>query len=390
MPKYEAVAIAMTQLATVIAPKVKELGDHHGPAIERALWPAGAPAAVTWTMLWKQQLERARESTEELVRRDVEIATERGQPWPGGASIRPETAARVAHAEKTLKAARSMPESVADMVLFRGEPPPERFSIQQLVTQSATGILWLARQVHEGSDPAGAAELLGMLIADVIQRLAGLCHMLGDHPLADALDELLTKFRELDSMRRIEPAAQASSSEPTPPATRPLAQGGAELATQLARMAAELHRITPALVELIERDIFAGEPPVRVSYPGILDAINRRVFGDAVPERVLEVRRQMKEIELPMPDDDDPVSARDLIALTADCLEGASERLQELSPEERDEIAPAVELRARMLLLHIVGIAQAAHHQLLVAEIAAAIGADPVPFPKDLEGGGSA
>src|SRR5690606_25270221 len=124
----------------------------------------------------------------------------------------------------------------------------------------------------------------------------------------------------------------------------------------------------------------------------IMAAINRRVFGDHVPERVLEMHRRITDFDLPMPDDDDPHSTLDLIELTADCLEGASERLLEISAEEREEIAPAVEMRARMRLWSIVGIAHVLHHQLLVAEIATAIGADPVPFPKALDhgSGGSA
>lgn len=391
MDKQEAIAIALAEFARSIAPKVKGFGEHHAPAFEKALWPEGAPAAVTWTMIWNRQLERVRESTEELVRRDVEIATERGQPWPGGASIRPETAARVAQAEKMLAAAQSRGESVADAVLFRGEPPPERFSIEQLVTQSATGMLWLAGQVHEGDDPVGYAELLRMLISDVVSRFAALCRTISDHELADMLDDLLSKLRQLDPANLVErDEPEPVEPEPAGRATRPLAESGDAIVTQLARVAEELRRITPALVELIERDLFEGEPPARVSFPIIMGAINRRIFGDDVPERVLEVHRRMADFELPMPDGDLPHSALDLIELTVDCLEGASEKLLELSPEEREEIAPAVELQARMLLWNIVGIAHALHHQLLVAEIATAIGADPVPFPDDLDGGGSA
>lgn len=396
MTKEEAIAIAVGELARSIAPKVKELGDLHGPAFVKALWPEGAPAAVTWTMIWERQLELARKSTDELVRRDVEIATERGQPWPGGASIRPETAARVAKAEKMLRAAESRGESVADMVLFRGEPPPERFSIEQLVTQSATGMLWLARQVHEGDDPVGYGELLGMLTSDVVSRFSALCRTIRDHELADMLDELLSKLHKLDPANLVEISEHAESEPPEPKpreaATRPLAESADELVTQLARMAEVLRRITPSLVELIERDLFKGAPPARVSFPIIMAAINRRVFGDHVPERVLEMHRRITDFDLPMPDDDDPHSTLDLIELTADCLEGASERLLEISAEEREEIAPAVEMRARMLLWSIVGIAHVLHHQLLVAEIATAIGADPVPFPKALDhgSGGSA
>lgn len=389
MTKQEAIAFALSRLADAIAPKVKELGDQHGPAFERALWPGGAPAAVTWTMIWERQLERARQSTEELVRRDVKIATERGQPWPGGASIRPETAARVAHAEKTLKAAESRGESIADIVLFRGEPPPERFSIVQLVTQSATAMLWLSRQVHEGDEPASFADLLGMLIPDVLSRLAALCRMVGDHELAGALDELLANVRKLDPANLVE--RDEPPPEPTAQAVHPLAPSGAEAAALLARMAAETRRITPALVDLIERDLFEGAPPARVTFVAIQAVIDARLFGDDVPDRARDVHRMIGETdELLMPEDDDPFSALELLEVTADALQGASEKLLALPPEERDEIGPGVELQGRLLLLNLVAIGQATHHQLLVAEIAAATGADPIPFPDDLESGGSA
>ena len=80
MTTQKDIILELTRLTTVIAPEVKEVGDQHGPAFERVLWPAGAPAVITWATIWRRHLERARESTDELVRRDVEIATERGQP----------------------------------------------------------------------------------------------------------------------------------------------------------------------------------------------------------------------------------------------------------------------------------------------------------------------
>ena len=390
MTTQKDIILELTRLTTVIAPEVKEVGDQHGPAFERVLWPAGAPAVITWATIWKQQLERARESTEELVRRDVEIATERGQPWPGGASIRPETAARVAHAEKMLKAAESMGESVADMVLFRGEPPPERLSIEQLVTQSATRMLWLAREMHEGNEPEGAAELLRALIADVITRVVGLCHLIGRPELAGALDERLSELTELGSLRPIERDEPAEPA-PAPVAVHPLAPSGAEAAALLARMAAETRRITPALVELIERDIFEGAPPARVSFVAIQAVIDERLFADGVPAHAREVHRMVGETDaLLLPEDDDPFSALELLEATAEALESASAKLLELSPEERDESAPMVELYSRLFLLNLIAVGHATHHQLLVAEIAAAVGADPIPFPDDLEGGGSA
>jgi hypothetical protein len=384
MTTQKDIILELTRLATVIAPKVKELGDHHGPAFERTLWPGGAPAAITWTMIWEQQLERARESTEELVRRDVEIATERGQPWPGGASIRPETAARVAHADRMLKVAETMDKSVADLVLFRGEPAPERLSVEQLVTRSATGMLWLAREMHEGNAPEGAAELLRAMIADVVTRLVGLCHTIGRPELADPLDELLPRLSHLDAVL-VEPA------EPAEPAAHPLAPSGAEAAALLARMAAETRRITPALVELIERDLFEGTPPARVSFVAIQAVIDERLTGDGVPARERQVHRMVGETdELLLPEDDDPFSALELLEATAEALENASERLLELSPEERDEAAPEVELYSRVLLLNLIAIGHATRHQLLVADIASTIGFDPIPFPGDLESGGSA
>lgn len=392
MSKQDAIAFGLSRFAGVVAPKVKEIGDRHGPAFERALWPEGAPAAVTWTMIWERQLERLRESTDELVRRDVEIAAKRGQPWPGGASIRPETAARVAHAEKTLKAAESRGESVADIVLFRGEAPPERFSLVQLVTQTATAMLWLSRQVHEGDDRAGFAALLGMLIPDVVSRLAALCRMVNDHELADLLDQLLANVRKLDPANLIERDEPAEPEpEPAVQAVHPLAPSGAEAAALLARMAAETRRITPALVDLIERDLFGGAPPARVSFLAIQTRIDERLYGDDVPERARDVHRMIGETDaLLLPEDDDPFSALELLEATAEALENASEKLLALPPEERDDIGPGVELQGRLVLLNLVAIGQATHHQLLVAEIAAAVGADPVPFPGDLESGGSA
>lgn len=392
MTKKGAIALALSRFADVIAPRVKEVGDRHAPAFEKALWPEGVPAAVTWAMIWNQQLERLRESTEELVRRDVTIAAERGRPWPGGASIRAETAARVAHAQKTLKVAESMSESVADMVLFQGEAPPERFSLGQLITQSATAMLWLSRQVHEGDDPEGFADLLRMLIPDVLSRVVGLCRMVGDHELADALDKMLASLQKLDPanlVERDEPAEPTSESALR--AVHPVAPSGAEAAALLARMAAETRRITPALVELIERDLFAGAPPARVSFLAIQTVIDARLYGDDVPQQAREAYRMIGETdELLMPEDDDPFSALELLEITADALENASKKLLSLPPEERDEAAPMVELQGRLLLLNLVAIGQATHHQLLVAEIAAAVGADPVPFPDDLESGGIA
>src|SRR5690606_13870762 len=151
---------------------------------------------------------------------------------------------------------------------------------------------------------------------------------------AGALDELLSELSQLGSAPPIE-SDEPAEPEPALRGVHPVAESGAETAALLARMAEETRRITPAMVELIERDIFGGAPPARVSFGAIQAVIDERCFGEDVPERARAVQRMVVETdELLMPEDDDPFSALELLEATADSLQGASEKLLELPPEE--------------------------------------------------------
>ncbi len=193
--------LALTVVVAIgsTVPQLKTLADRHAAAFETALWPEGAPPGLTWTIVHEQQITALRRSTEKLLAHDMALAERRGTPWPGGSSIRKETAVRLQLADELIARAKSTHiESTIDAMLFdSGELSPPN-GLAKLVELSATLLLAMSRRMAEGVpgiDPLVVARMLTRMLGELLLSLRGLVSMVGDKELGEML-ELMTPLHE--------------------------------------------------------------------------------------------------------------------------------------------------------------------------------------------------
>lgn len=199
----KAAALAISEMVRMTVPRLKELADAYLPQLQDRLWQdTEMPDVVTWTLLHERQVELLRQSANDLVARDVEIAAERGTPWPSGSSIRRETAVRVGITSSLVeKAGRVEKKSITDGMLFRdGADTPARFSLGDLIQATAAVLLRLSRAICE-RDPVMAtteiARVLGRIFGELMVSMVGLFHLVEDIEAADAAQKMVGFTRPL-------------------------------------------------------------------------------------------------------------------------------------------------------------------------------------------------
>lgn len=158
------------------------------------------------------------------------------------------------------------------------------------------------------------------------------------------------------------------------------------LASAMAEVAAPVGRT-------IDRVAFGEVPPRVVTFERIDQGIHQRLLGETQPEENLESVRYCDGLvvgEDYEDDEDFELTSEGLILAAADCIRGAAEKLASLPPEEAPKMEEAVQGIARFIVYTVVMFAQLVGEQLLVVELAQAIGVDPVPLADHLPGGGEA
>lgn len=391
MRDVETIVGTIGELAKALAPRFEELARAIGPIVERTYWPDGAPETITWTLLWERKLERVREQTDELARGDIALAVQLGQPWAGGAYIRPETAERIAKSEALIREVEELSHrSFADTATFAGEPPPARLGVGDLVGATAEAMRAFSTLIEKEHEPSNVGIALCALMCDVAIRLGAMLRSIDKRDWAEQIESLVTEICSLRDELRAARLNEPSRDEPAQ-AALPTQPNGEATAALLERLSAQLARIAPTLADIVDREVFEGSPPSRVSFHAIQVALDTKFYGLPLPSDVVHMHELVADADrVLMPPDDAPVSALELFEGTADSIQTAAERLRELPEDERDQVAPAIELQSRLYLLGVVSLAHSTRRQLLVADIAAAVGLNPVPFPDDLPSGGSA
>lgn len=392
MRDVETIVGTIGELAKALAPHFEKLAHLIGPIVERTYWPEGAPETITWTLLWERNLERLREQTDDLARNEIVLATQLGQPWAGGAYIRPPAAERDEKAEAPMRNAEELPgRSFADAATFANEPPPAPLGVRDLICATAQAMRTYARMLDDDDrEPSGVGMMLCALMIDVAMRLGAMLRSIGKRDSAEPIESLITEVSALRDELRAAKLDELSRERRTQGAlpTQPNAEATAAL---LERLSAQLARIAPILADIVDREVFEGSPPARVSFHAIQVALDTKFYGVPLPSDVAAMHEMVADADrVLMPPDDESVSALDLFEGTAESIRIAAERLLALPEDERDQIAPAIELQSRLYLLCVVSLAHSTRRQLLVADIAEAVGLNPIPFPNDLPSGGSA
>lgn len=160
---------------------------------------------------------------------------------------------------------------------------------------------------------------------------------------------------------------------------------------EIEALASAIERIAAPVGRAIDEVAFDWAPPRVVTFEAIERAIHARLLGVPQPDEKLEPIRYCDQVVVGEGSFDDfELTSEELLRATADCMRGAAEKLITDPPEEAAQNAAPVRAIARYLVYNIVAFAQLVGEQLLVLELARAIGADPVPLPDQLWGGGSA
>lgn len=160
-----------------------------------------------------------------------------------------------------------------------------------------------------------------------------------------------------------------------------------EVIEQLETIATHIERIAVPLAMLIDERAFGGEPPSAVSFERI-DAAVRRT---PPPAELADTVRYLDGVLV-----SSGVLAREqvgsfgLLDSVVRIIRRSAERLPERSGEDARLDAEAAQGAAHAFAFQVVATAWLLRAQLLVVDLALAIGIDPVPLPEDLKGGGDA
>jgi hypothetical protein len=195
------------RIGATLAPTLKELA-RFGPAMEQALWPKGAPAAITWEQVTAQVVARLRVRGEAKIRREIKRAKrKRG----GGGFADRAVAAKIVEMESLMTRAEADQPSVLDEVLFAREPPKAPLELITLIASTAGYIMGLSDAIERGGpDRTKAARILAAMLWDFVLMLRALMSEIGEHEEAARLKALAP---DLEAFRGdIEAAALGSAS----------------------------------------------------------------------------------------------------------------------------------------------------------------------------------
>ncbi len=158
-----------------------------------------------------------------------------------------------------------------------------------------------------------------------------------------------------------------------------------EVLETLDTIAANIARIADPLAKSIDAVAFGGDPPRVVTFRAIDEATHRGHPPGPHRAEMIENVEHADSLIFPrgVPDDIDIGSFR-LIDGIAQVIRKAAKRVTNGSEAE------AADAIARELAFHVVFAAWLVREQLLVVDLALALGIDPVPLPSLLGGGGDA
>lgn len=388
MRDVERIVNSIGELAAALAPRFDELGRAIGPHIEKVFWPEGAPEVITWSLLWERTHAWSRERAE----RETALTSSLNAGMPGGI-VPQSTGDRIAaHPEaRTSPREHFSRSSFADNATFGDAPLPPSLRFTALVSATSAAMCqyagWALRN-DDDKDPETVGTLLCELIADVAFRFGGILRAIDKREWAEQIESIID---DVGALREELCAAAERAKEKKSSPVQSTQPNGAATAALLEQLGARVAQLAPTLATIVEEEIFEGSPPRRVSFHGIQVAIDAKIYGNPLPPEVAQMHAMVADADrLLMPDDDDPISALELLEGTAESIRTAAAKLLALPEHERDEIAPTIEIQSRLYLLGVVSIAHSTRRQLLVADIASAVGLNPIPFPDDLPRGGSA
>lgn len=159
-----------------------------------------------------------------------------------------------------------------------------------------------------------------------------------------------------------------------------------EVTETLETIAGHIAQIAAPLAKSIDTVAFGGDPPRVVTFSAIDAAVHR---GHRPGPHRAEIIENIAYVDSVLFRDDAPDDADfgtfELIDGVAEIIRDAAERVA--TNEEDAEDADAI---ARMLAVQVVFAAWLVREQLLVVDLALALGIDPVPLPSLLGGGGDA
>lgn len=150
-------------------------------------------------------------------------------------------------------------------------------------------------------------------------------------------------------------------------------------------------RVATPLAKAIDAVAFAGEPPRVVTFRAIDEAIHRGLPPGPDRAEMIDHIEYADSLLFPKgPPDDVDIDSFMLIDGVARVTRNLAEKLAgRTDPEAEDDAELAREL-SHTVALQVVFSAWLVREQLLVVDLATALGADPIPIPSDLRGGGEA
>lgn len=153
------------------------------------------------------------------------------------------------------------------------------------------------------------------------------------------------------------------------------------------RIANLIEDISEPLARSIDTKLFAGEPPKVVT----LEAIDAKARLTPQREEVIQSIRYFDGVLLSSGIlDGEEVGSLDLLRGIASMIRRAAASLPTESGDEVALNAEAARSASRSLAFQLVSAAWLMREQLLVVDLALALGIDPIPSPSDLQGGGDA
>lgn len=163
------------------------------------------------------------------------------------------------------------------------------------------------------------------------------------------------------------------------------------LAEEIEELASMIERVAAPVGRAIDAVAFAGAPPRIVTFEAIDRAIHAAITTEPQKEESLEPIRYCDRLVVGEDlEEDFELTSQELLEGAAYSMRGAAETLRARGPVEAAPDVEPVRAIARYIVFHVVTAAQLVGQQLLVVDLASAIGADPVPLPGQLAGDGSA
>jgi hypothetical protein len=365
-------ALDVVSLITTFAPALVEVRERLAAKMSRALWPRSAPVRVTWAAVLEGLLARGGEEVDALVQADQ-------RRFHG--EVQPATVLRMqGFAALTERIAKRPLKTLDDALSVDG---PRRH-LGQLVDESRA--LLVASCVGIAERPGESLERARTSLRMFREMMLGLMvcaraieAMEMHASLSEALRSLNDLEAELDACAAPgEPLAPGASEElwPDEEAQGEVPPPVAEIGAKLTRLCALLRPHAEAIARAADKLLFRAKPPAAVTWTLVMETA-LAYCGTPLEQHLREAHQRSDARLLP----DGPVeSVAELIDHTLECVEYASQRLDETPAEDLERVATGLWFMSELVLVNIVSVAQICGLQELVVDAARIMEMDAMPL----------